>query len=161
MPSAKMWADEFERKIKEYGFSDDEIERYTNADRDTMHTAIERAGRKIIRNTKISRRTLLVCFYAGHGMTVKNSTSALLNSSQREGRGSNQYELEAWLRGCVKSAGAYVIGLLACDRAPMPEELEEKMVTEWVGGYKASRGGTEETIKETGQGIIIHATPDG
>ena len=132
MPRAKEWAEEFENKIKDHGFSHDEVERYTNADRVTMHTAIKRAGTKIIRNGKLGRRTLLVCFYAGHGATVKNSTNALCNSSEKEGRNCNQYELEAWIRGCLKSAGAYVIGLFACDRAPMPE-VGGEVITEYTG----------------------------
>ena len=112
---------------------------------------------KIAQNAEQGRRTLLICFYAGHGATKDNTTYALLNSNRR-GRlaGCNQYNLEEMLNQCVKEKGGYVISLLACDRLKLPEK--EKV-------EEANRGGTETTvvrpIEDSGQGIMIHATPEG
>ena len=67
MPEAREWADEFEEGIKAYGISAEQIERYQDADWDTMDRAITKgAQKKINQNARLGRRTLLLCFYAGH-----------------------------------------------------------------------------------------------
>ena len=74
MPKAREWADTFEEGIKAYGFSDDQIHRYNDADYDTMWNAFyigdNCPSSKIIENARQGRRTLLLCFYAGHAATV-------------------------------------------------------------------------------------------
>ena len=60
-------------------------------------------------------------------------TVALFNSNQRGDReGGNNLPLEVILKECANE-GAYVIGLLACDRANLPKPEEEERY----------RGGTE------------------
>ena len=82
MPQAREWADTFEYGIKAYGFSDDQIHRYNDVDRATMSSAFDDfALCKIRQNTEQGRRTLLLCFYAGHGCNDENSTVAYLNSN--------------------------------------------------------------------------------
>ena len=88
-----------------------------------MYDAMRKAMIKIRQNAQQGHRTLLVCFYAGHGATVLYKTEALLNSNQ-QGNDRKQYELEYELRECAKLNGVYVIGLFACDRAPMPVEAK-------------------------------------
>ena len=103
------------------------------------------AKAKIEQNAEQGRRTLVLCFYAGHAATVDSKTSALLNSNQRDDHeaafsnydeGGNQFDLELLLGACIKQKGAYVISLLACDRIPMPEE--------------GKRGGTAGPIQDPG-----------
>ena len=101
MPIAREWADTFEEGIKAYGFSEDQIHRHTDADHDTMHDAISEgpnsARIKIKQNASQGRRTLLLCFYVGHGATQNYSTYVLLNCNQRADPyvvGDNQYNLE-------------------------------------------------------------------
>ena len=48
-----------------------------------MNRAIGQAYDKMDDNARLGRRTLLLCFYAGHGATKGNSTWALFNSNQR------------------------------------------------------------------------------
>ena len=69
MLKAREWADEFEEGIKKYEFSDNQIQRYTDVDYSTMQRAIWGAEDKIKENAEQGRRTLLLCFYAGHGGT--------------------------------------------------------------------------------------------
>ena len=84
MPRAREWADEFEEGIKKYGISADQIQRYTDADWNTMHEAtIDGPTEKIRQNASQGRRTLLLCFYAGRGATLSRKTTALLNSNER------------------------------------------------------------------------------
>ena len=91
------------------------------------------------------RRSLLLCFYAGHGY---GNGSALLNSNRRghDERGNN-YILDDFISNCAHINGTYSIGLFACGRLPRPEE--EK------------RGGTElivpTQIQDPGQSITIYA----
>ena len=47
MPRAREWANEFEEGIKNYGFSAEQIERYSDSDGDTIFRAIFRAHMKI------------------------------------------------------------------------------------------------------------------
>ena len=72
LPRAREWADTFEEGIKAYGFGEDQIYRHKDADYDTMHSAIfdgaNSARSKIEQNSIQGRRTLLLCFYAGHGV---------------------------------------------------------------------------------------------
>ena len=96
-----------------------------------MYDAMRGAIIKIKQNALQGKRTLLVCFYAGHGATVLYKTEALLNSNL-QGGDRNQFELEFKLREYAKLKGVYVIGVFACDRAPMPNI--------------AKRGGTEEQM---------------
>ena len=49
---------------------------------------------KIRQNAEQGRRTLLLCFYAGHGATKYTKTWALFNSNNRN---NNQNELEGYL----------------------------------------------------------------
>ena len=68
MPRAREWADEFEEGIKKYGISADQIQRYNDADYDTMRNLFNfDVSDKIFENAEQGRRTLLLCFYAGHG----------------------------------------------------------------------------------------------
>ena len=56
---------------------------------------------KIAQNAEQGRRTLLLCFYAGHGVTFNTMTSALTNSSELPdefGMGGNQFMMEFWLK---------------------------------------------------------------
>ena len=149
MPRAREWADEFEQGIKAYGINEDQIQRYSDSDIHTMIRAVfngdNSARAKIEQNSRQGRKTLLLCFYAGRGVTFEYSTRALLNTNQREGM-RYQCALEHYLSECAKEKGAYVISLLACDRIVMPEE--------------AQRGGTE-AIEDPGQSITIHAAFDG
>ena len=111
---------------------------------------------KIGENARQGRRTLLLCFYAGHAVTDQGYTNALFNSNQRgEKVGGNHCPLEGWLKAIsnrIKGAYApYIISLFACDRNKMPEE--------------AKRGGTDTTVTERpledpGQSITIHAAPE-
>ena len=101
---------------------------------------------KILANTERGRRTLLLFFYAGHGITERGKTAALLNSNQRD----QKFDLEYYINLDIASIrGAYVINLFACGRRMAPS-VEE-----------AARGGTEATaprpIKELGQHITIHS----
>ena len=102
MPRAREWANTFEEGIKAYGFSEDQIYRYTDADYNTMDNAIRSgassASQKIAQNAREGRRTLLLCFYAGHGAQVAGllGTYALLNSNQRGNQG-NRFPLEGIL----------------------------------------------------------------
>ena len=96
MPRAREWADEFHEGIKAYGFSEEQIHRYKDADWDTMEEPVQGARDKIIQNAEQGRRTLLLCFYAGHGCTFKGETRVLLNSNQRddgEDLSNNKYSL--------------------------------------------------------------------
>ena len=88
----------------------------------------------------------MLFFYAGHGITERGKTKALLNSNQRD----QKFELEYYINLDIASIkGAYVISLFACGRTMAPS-VEE-----------AARGGTEATaprpIKEPGQHITIHS----
>ena len=67
LPRAREWADTFEKGIKAYGFSEEQIQRHKDADWPTMNDAIFGARRKIIQNASEGRRTILLFFYAGHG----------------------------------------------------------------------------------------------
>ena len=67
MPRAREWADEFEEGIKRYGFSADQIYRHDDVDSLTMRNAIVGANKKIKYEAELGSRTLLLCFYAGHG----------------------------------------------------------------------------------------------
>ena len=71
IPQARYWADTFENGIKAYGFSEDQIRRYKDADYSTIEQAINSGANsvktKIGQNASQGRRTLLLCFYAGHG----------------------------------------------------------------------------------------------
>ena len=58
-----------------------------------MGTAIKEAGKKIIQNKRLNRRTLLVCFYAGHGAKRDNTTWALINSNESKSRGYSVTEI--------------------------------------------------------------------
>ena len=74
-----------------------------------MHTAIMKAKDKIEQNAQQGRRTLLLCYFAGHGATYENSTNVLINTNQR-GEEVHQYDLEGWLSlTCAKVKGSYVI----------------------------------------------------
>ena len=140
-----------------------------------MFGYIEEAINKIRENTREGRRTLLLCFYSGHGYTDDHSTFTLLNSNDRGlGRGGNCYDLEHWLGNCAKEKGVYVINLFACDRVELPKEIkeeakEEAKEEENVKGKgflkKLFRGGTEATdlrpIEDTGQSITIHSVLSG
>ena len=144
MPQAREWADTFEEGIKAFGFSEEQIRRYKDVDRNTMLSAIWNGGAnsayvKIQQNARQGRRTLLLCFYAGHGATKNSKTYALLNSNERV-NGENQYSLEAM------ENGAYVINLFACSRMEMPID--------------GRRGGTGP-VESPGQGITIHAVAEG
>ena len=83
IPYAREWADDFEEGIKAYGFSDDQIKRYSDVDYDTMDSAIEGVIEKIKQNASLGRRTLVLCFYAGHGFTEEGMTRALFNSNEQ------------------------------------------------------------------------------
>ena len=83
MPHAREWANQFEKGIKKYGISVDKIYRYRDVDYYTMYDAIIDARKKTERNAEDGRRTLLLCFYAGHGATVNSETYALFNSNDR------------------------------------------------------------------------------
>ena len=78
MPRAREWADTFEEGIKAYGLSEDQIYRHKDADFDTMRSAIldrpDSAYKKIAENARQGRRTLVLCFYAGHGATENSRT---------------------------------------------------------------------------------------
>ena len=124
MPHAREWANQFEKGIKKYGISVDKIYRYSDVDYYTMYDAIIDARKKTERNAEDGRRTLLLCFYAGHGATVNSETYALFNSNDRVL--DNQFSLEYMLGRSTELNGAYVISLFACDRYPMPEEEEEE-----------------------------------
>ena len=98
MPNARVWANEFEEGIKAYGFSEDQIHRYTDVDADTMRDTIFRNPnvgmilKKIQQNASQGRRTLLLFFYAGHGATKGGGrTFALLNFKDKNLR---EYWLE-------------------------------------------------------------------
>ena len=134
MPRAREWADTFEEGIKAYGFGEDQIYRHKDTDNKTMASAICEIWDKIEQNAIQGRRTLLLCFYAGHAATRDSYTWALFNSNKRgDESGGNQEGLECWLHETALLKGAYVIGLLACSRMKMPEE-------------EAKRGGTEATV---------------
>ena len=99
MLHTRKWADDFEEGIKAYGFSTDQIHRHKDADQDTMVYAIwegpNSAMYKIRQNASQGCRTLLLCFYAGHGANKNSETHALLNSNIRGNiPGGNQYYLE-------------------------------------------------------------------
>ena len=103
MPHARKWANEFEDGIKKYEFSDNQIQRYTDVDRETMWYAINDAIDKIKENAEQGHRTLLLCFYAGHAGTEGGTTWALVNSNQRGYEdGGNLYGLEVYLNECAK-----------------------------------------------------------
>ena len=85
MPIAREWADEFEQGIKNYGISAEQIQRYSDSDSDTVKSAIRSAKHEIIQNAKRGRRTLLLCFYAGHGATINNQTVALFGRQTLSG----------------------------------------------------------------------------
>ena len=53
---------------------------------------------KIEQNAEQGRRTLLLCFYAGHGASENNRTKALFNSNDRD---INRYDLEDALGCCA------------------------------------------------------------
>ena len=149
IPRAREWADNFEEGIKAYGFSDDQVKRYNDTDKDTMGSALMEVVAKIKQNASQGRRTLLLCFYAGHGATKEGITWALFNSNLKF-----ELPLEYGLRYILaREKGCYLISFFACGRIKMPEE--------------AKRGGadTEVTaprpIEDAGQGIYIYAASDG
>ena len=78
MPQARKWADDFEQGIKAYGFNEEQIHRHKDSDDNTINKVIyegpNSARTKIEQNASQGRRTLLLCFYAGHGATVNNTT---------------------------------------------------------------------------------------
>ena len=133
-----------------------------------MAVALIEARKKIYQNAKQGRRTLLVFFYAGHGAN-KSYLNVLFNSNKQNHLGNIEYgdyinlNLESLLRDCAELAGAYVIGLLACDRTEWPKEriyLEEEVEEE-----TGLRGGTDnqpivpQPIADPGQSIYIYAVP--
>ena len=121
MPHATQWADEFEEGIKEYGFSPEQIQRYKDFDYATIKRIKEEIDIKIRENSRVGRRTLLLCFYAGHAYTLDTRNKVLLNSNDRNKF--NRFPLEINLRAtAILEKGVYVIGLFACDRFKMPEE---------------------------------------
>ena len=67
MPEARVQANQFYEGIKAFGFSPEQIQRYSDSDKDTVKEAIDAARRKIKTNASQGRRTLLLCFYVGHG----------------------------------------------------------------------------------------------
>ena len=68
-----------------------------------MVGAIRGAKDKIENNALQGRRTLLLCFYAGHGATDLGTTNALVNSNQRgDKEGGNQFDLERYLNICAE-----------------------------------------------------------
>ena len=84
MPRAREWADEFEQGIKAYGFSEEQIQRYKDADSSIMYNVFyDVLEDKIRQNAFEGRRTFLLCFYAGLGASDDNETYALLNSNRR------------------------------------------------------------------------------
>ena len=96
MPQAKEWADEFELGIKDFGFGPDDIIRHTDIDTPTIRPFFSELFRKRIRkNLKAGRKTLLVCFYAGHGSHHPvTGMNVLMNSNHR---GLAWFELEKTL----------------------------------------------------------------
>ena len=93
-----------------------------------MNRVIEDTKVRIRQNAQQGQRTLLLCFYAGHGVQYNNKTRVLFNSNQRGlEHGGNQYWLESELRICAREAGLYVIKLFACDRTRLPEEVNEEV----------------------------------
>ena len=123
------------------------------------------------------RRTLLFCFYAGHGAEKgNNGTVALLNSNPATDQGPyNLWKddsclhslLEFDLRQCAKLLGAYVISLFACDRVAYPAKPENEEPVQLLQSqnsfhsFNSMRGGTERgPVKDQGQGIFIHAVPE-
>ena len=154
MPRAREWADEFEEGIKKYGISADQIQRYNDADYDTMRNLFNfDVSDKIFENAEQGRRTLLLCFYAGHGAIQEQSnykyTWALFNSNVGErSQGGNQFNLEGEMDDYARRKGTYIISLFACSREAMPEKEEE-----------GTRGGTQ--ANDYGQYIKIHAVPGG
>ena len=121
-----------------------------------MQSAIDNTFGELEQYSSQGRRTLVLCFYAGHGVTYYSKTYALLNSNKRGNTtGGNQYPLEVMLGESARE-GAYVISLIACDRVPMPKEAKAEE-------EESKRGGTEATeprpIQDDGQGIMIHAVP--
>ena len=99
MPRAREWANEFERGIKAYGISAEQIQHYKDIDWGTMLSVVLGVMEQIKHNARQGRRTLLLYFYSGHGFTEDNSTYALINSNQRgDEDGGNQCNLEDCFR---------------------------------------------------------------
>ena len=68
LPEASEWASEFESGIASYGFTPEQIQRYTNPNARTFYRVIQREVlAKVRANSSEGRKTLVVCFFAGHG----------------------------------------------------------------------------------------------
>ena len=164
MPRAREWADNFELGIKVHGFSTEQIHRYKDVDSSTMNSIFLIRGansikKKVIDNSRQGRRTLLLCFYAGHGATKNGKTRALLNHNKINAFliTGGQFDLEEKLDDCAKLKGAYVISLLVCDRINCLPEVARR----------ARRGGADpeatvpRPVGDAGQGIMIQSVSEG
>ena len=95
-----------------------------------MGSALGEAGRTVRENSEQGRRTLFLCFYAGHAEYDQDGTQAYLNCGPL-GK-SHGYELVAELGAIADHhKGSYLIALMACDCSRRPKEQQ--------------RGGTEAT----------------
>ena len=169
LPEASEWASEFESNIASYGFTPEQIFRYTNPNARTFYRVIQREVlAKVRANSAEGRKTLVVCFFAGHGAQniTYSATSALCNTAGKSNL--DHYELENFLRSNLVAAGAYVIGLFACSRMEVPTrgaddgDDEESKTPTRINILGNKRGGTEETtVPQKGSAIIIHACSPG
>ena len=76
-----------------------------------MYDAITKTSDKIKQNALEGRRTLLLWFYAGHGVTIDGETYALLNSNRRPEYGWYGYykSLDLTSLDGANTEGAYII----------------------------------------------------
>ena len=75
--------------------------------------AFMETAKKMSENKKQGRRTLLVCFYSGHGIN-RGGTKAMCNPNEKGKQ--TEFPVETNLKLLRQYNGSYVIGLLSCNR---------------------------------------------
>ena len=99
--------------LQSLGFRQDETTTMREADFEGFSEKIHQTNLSILNNWKQKKRTLVIVYYAGHGI-LRGQTKALCNSASRALKA--YYPLERQLREMGSQPGAFVIGVFDCCR---------------------------------------------
>ena len=124
--------------LRQLGFSDDDIIVLSEPEWHDLHFVMIDLQGDLQRAQIDGERTLVFCYYAGHGIEEQNMVSCQLNETQL-------YPLEHTIRKLSKVKGSYIMTLFDCCRE-MKKETSESAETNPLFASIAGRSSEENFI---------------
>ena len=107
----------FSSKILDFGFDKKDVIKEENVNNKQIRAHIQKYMRTLEENKNKKKKTLVVIYFAGHGVMLKNQNNIVVLDKDKKKR---YFNLELWSRSLSSIEGSYIITIFDCCREYMP-----------------------------------------